>query len=240
MKKLFFGAMFLALIIAVPIPTMARVGVNVNIGLPPPIGFSAPPALIVLPKTYVYVVPDTDVDIFFYNGWWWRLWEGRWYRSRHYDSSWAYYRSVPSFYSGIPSGWRNDYRDHRWEGRQWDYQPISHEQVQRNWSTWEKTRHWEKQNTWGVQGLQPQTRSAQPSRVVQPKSQAKPQVREATKQQQSRPKSEVKPQVREAAKQQKSRPQSGKVQPQHREAPQQSKSQHEKPERGEEEKHIRK
>ena len=181
MKKLFFGAVFLALVIVIPVQTMAQVGVNVSIRLPPPIGFAAPPALIVLPKTYVYVVPDTDVDIFFYNGWWWRPWEGRWYRSRHYDSSWAYYRSVPSFYSGIPSGWRNDYRNHSWEGRQWDYQPIPHEQVQRNWSTWEKTRHWEKQNTWGVQGLQPRTQSAQPSRVVKPKSQAKPQVRAVAK-----------------------------------------------------------
>ena len=158
-----------------------RVDVNVSIGLPPPIMFAAPPALIVLPETYVYVVPDVDVDIFFYNGWWWRPWEGRWYRSRHYDSGWARYGSVPSFYRGIPSGWRNDYRDHRWGERQWDYQPIPHEQVQRNWSTWEKSRHWEKQNTWGVQGLQPRTRSPQPSRVVQPKSQAKPQVREVAK-----------------------------------------------------------
>jgi hypothetical protein len=168
MKKLFFGTVLLALIIVVPFPTMARVAVNVSISLPPPIVFAAPPALIVLPETYVYVVPDVDVDIFFYNGWWWRPWEGRWYRSRHYDSGWARYGSVPSFYRGIPSGWRNDYRERRWGGRQWDYQPIPHEQVQRNWGTWEKSRHWEKQNTWGVQGLQPRSRSSQPPRVVQP------------------------------------------------------------------------
>jgi hypothetical protein len=152
----------------------------------------------VLPETYVYVVPDIDEDIFFYNGWWWRPWEGRWYRSRHYDSGWARYGSVPSFYRGIPSGWRNDYRDRRWGGRQWDYQQIPHEQVQRNWSTWEKSRHWEKQNTWGVQGLKSRTRSPQPSRAVQPKSQAKPQVREVTKSQH-----------------QEARPQSQEVQPQH-------------------------
>ena len=89
MKKLFFGTVLLALVIVVPIPTMARVDVSVNIGLPPPIMFAAPPSLIVMPETYVYVVPDVDVDIFFYNGWWWRPWEGRWYRSRHYDSGWG-------------------------------------------------------------------------------------------------------------------------------------------------------
>ena len=67
MKKLFFGTLLLALVIVVPIPTMARVDVNVSIALPP-IVFAAPPELIVLPDTYVYVVPDYDVDIFFY-GW---------------------------------------------------------------------------------------------------------------------------------------------------------------------------
>jgi hypothetical protein len=198
MKRVIFGTLLLALVIAVPISTMARVDVNVSINLPPPIMFAAPPALIVLPETYVYVVPDIDEDIFFYNGWWWRPWEGRWYRSRHYDSGWARYGSIPSFYRGIPSGWRNDYRDRRWGGRQWDYQQIPHEQVQRNWSTWEKSRHWEKQNTWGVQGLKSRTRSPQPSRAVQPKSQAKPQVREVTKSQH-----------------QEARPQSQEVQPQH-------------------------
>ena len=33
MKKLFFGTLLLALVIAVPIPTMAGVDVNVSIGL---------------------------------------------------------------------------------------------------------------------------------------------------------------------------------------------------------------
>jgi hypothetical protein len=207
MKKLFFATVLLALVIVVPVPTMARVAVNVRISLPPPIVFAAPPALIVLPETYVYVVPDVDVDIFFYNGWWWRPWEGRWYRSRHYDSGWARYGSVPSFYRGIPSGWRNDYRDHRWGGRQWDYQPIPHEQLQRNWGAWEKNRHWEKQNTWGVQGLQPRSRSPQPPpkaiRPQQPQSQS----REVTKPQHQK----AAPQSREAAK-----PQSREVpQPQH-------------------------
>ena len=97
MKKLFLGTLFLALVIVVPVPTMAGVDVNVNIALPPPIVFSAPPELIVLPETYVYVVPDVAADIFFYNGWWWRPWEGRWYRSRNYNSGWAYYQRVPIF-----------------------------------------------------------------------------------------------------------------------------------------------
>ena len=226
MKKVFFGTLLLALVLVFPIPTMAAVDVHVSIPLPPLIVFAAPPEVVVLPETNVYAVPDLDVDIFFYNGWWWRPWEGRWYRSRNYSSGWGYYRSVPSFYRGIPSSWRNDYRDHRWRGHPWNYQRIPHQQVQRNWRNWEKSRHWEKQNTWGVQGLKPRTRSQQPSKAVQPKSQAKPQIQEAAKPQQSRSKS--------------GKVQSQQSQPQDQKATQKSKPRKGKPERGGEEKHDRK
>ncbi len=177
MKRLFFGTLLLALVIVVPLPTMAGVDVSISIGLPPPIVFAAPPEVVVIPETYVYVVPDVAVDIFFYNGWWWRPWQGRWYRSRDYNSGWVYYQRVPSFYRRIPSGWRNDYHDHRWGGHQWNHQRIPHRQLQQNWRGWEKNRHWEKQQTWGVQGLQPRMRSPQPSRGVQPR-QSRPQLRE--------------------------------------------------------------
>jgi hypothetical protein len=217
MIKLFFGTLLVALVVVVPIPTMAGVDVNVSISLPPPIVFAAPPELIVMPETYVYVVPDVGVDIFFYNGWWWRPWEGRWYRSRYYDSGWAYYQRVPSFYTGIPSGWRNDYRDHRWRGHPWNYQRIPHQQVQQNWKSWEKNKHWEKQQTWGVQGLKPRTRSQQPSREVQPR-QSRPQSREVKPEQSQQQHREAGPQSREAPKQQhreEAGPQSQEGQPQH-------------------------
>ena len=108
MKKTLIGMMLLAFVPVSPVPATAGVDVGVSISLPPLIVFSAPPEVVVIPETYVYVVPDVDVDIFFYDGWWWRPWEGRWYRSRHYDSGWSYYRRVPSFYRRVPSGWRND------------------------------------------------------------------------------------------------------------------------------------
>lgn len=210
MKKLLFGTILLALVLVFPIPTMAmgRVDVGVSIPLPPPIVFAAPPELIVIPETYVYAVPDVDVDIFFYAGWWWRPWKGRWYRSQNYNSGWGHYQNVPSFYREIPSGWRNDYRERRWRGHQWKYQRIPHQQVQQNWSKWEKSRHWEKQNTWGVRGLKPRTRSQQPSREVQPR-QSQPQLREV-KPERSQQHREARPQYREKAKPQKSQPRHGK------------------------------
>jgi hypothetical protein len=237
MKKLLYRTILLASVLLFPVPTMAEVNIGISIPLPPLIVFSAPPEVVVIPETYVYVVPDSDVDIFFYDGWWWRPWEGRWYRSRHYGSGWVYYQRVPSFYTRIPSSWRSDYRDHRWGGRQWNHQRIPHQQLQRNWSTWKKSNHWEKQQTWGVQGLKPRTRSQQPSQAVRPKSQAKPQSREVQPQESRSQPREVKPQQ--------SRPQPREVQtqrsqPQHREAPKQSKPKQGKPERGEEEKQDKK
>jgi len=177
MMKLFSGTLLLALVLAVPVPSKAGVDVNISVGFPPPIVFAAPPEVVVIPETYVYAVPDVNVDLFFYNGWWWRPWQGRWYRSRNYNSGWGYYQSVPSFYSNIPSGWRNDYRNRRWGGHQWNYQRIPNQQLQRNWNTWERNRYWEKQQTWGVQGLKPrsQSRADQPQHYRSQPQKAQPQ-----------------------------------------------------------------
>lgn len=156
MKRLLFGAILLALVMAVPLPTMAQVGVNISFGLPHPIEFAAPPDVIVLPDTDdVYVVPGIDVDLFFWSGWWWRPWHGRWYRSRYYDRGWGYYNNVPSFYFDVDPGWRGYYRDRNWYGRQWNYDPIPHQRLQQNWQSWHGNRYWERQRTWGVQGYQP-------------------------------------------------------------------------------------
>src|SRR4030065_2037753 len=156
MKKLLFGTMLLALVIIVPIPTMAAVDIRVSFPLPPPIVFAAPPELVVLPDTYVYVAPDyDDVDLFFWSGWWWRFWEGRWYRSRYYNRGWGYYNNVPSFYFDVDPGWRGYYRDHNWHGHRWDYERIPDRQRRQNWKSWHNNRHWERRGTWGVQSYQP-------------------------------------------------------------------------------------
>jgi len=155
MKKLIFGTMLLALVIVVPIQTMAQVNIGISFPLPPPIVFAAPPELIVLPDTYVYVAPDIDVDFYFWKGWWWRFWEGRWYRSRYYNRGWSYYNNVPSFYFDVDPGWRGYYRYHNWHGHRWNYERIPGRRLQQNWSTWQKDRHWERRRTWGVQSYKP-------------------------------------------------------------------------------------
>ena len=115
-------------------------GVNVNVGIfAPPLAYevSAPPPMVVIPGTYVYAVPDDRVNMFFYHGYWWRPYEGRWYRSARYNGSWAYVRSerVPRAVIELPP----DYHRHFSSGPR-----IAHEDMQRNWRGWERDRHWDR------------------------------------------------------------------------------------------------
>jgi len=74
MKKIVVGSILWMLAAVLPLPAMAGVDIHVSIPLPPPVVFSAPPAAVVIPGTYVYALPDVPEDIFFYGGWWWRPW----------------------------------------------------------------------------------------------------------------------------------------------------------------------
>ena len=197
MKKLFLGALFLALAIVIPISTMAGVNISLGISLPPPIVFEAPPNVIVLPDTNdVYVDPDIDVDLFFWNGWWWRSWEGRWYRSHYYNRGWGYYDSIPSFYFDVDPGWRGYYRDHSWRGHAWNYERIPDRRLRQNWSTWHNNRHWERQKNWGVQGYQrpPQQQRRELRNQRQEQYKQRPEVQ---RHQQQRLEQQKQPRVRE-------------------------------------------
>jgi len=133
MKKLFFVAFLLMAITLLPVISMAKVDVHINIPLPPPIPFIGPPHVVVLPGTDVYAVPDIEEEIFFREGWWWRHWDNRWYRSRHHDHGWAYYNGHPSWFRGIPHDWRDHYRSRVWRGHPWDHRPIPHHDLDRHW-----------------------------------------------------------------------------------------------------------
>ena len=115
---------------------------NSQNSLPPPIYFSAPPEVVPVADTNVYTVPDVQEEIFFSGGWWWRPWNGRWYRSHYYDRGWGNYRGEPSFYRNFYSGWRDDFRHNRWRGQSWDYQRVPQRDLDRNWRTWERNRYW--------------------------------------------------------------------------------------------------
>jgi hypothetical protein len=161
MKKLLLGTIFLSLALAVPVPSMAEVSINIGIPLPPlppPIIFPAPPAVIPLPDTDdVYVDPDINADIYFWNGYWWRLWDGRWYRSPYYDRGWYFYDAVPTFYFDVDPGWRGFYRDRVWYGHPWRYNRIPYRTFHQNWRRWHSDRRW-RHDSWGVRGYRPAPR----------------------------------------------------------------------------------
>jgi hypothetical protein len=127
-----------------PLPPPPPFSVRVTIPLPPPIVFPAPPEVVVVPETEVYVVPSVPEEIFFYNGYWWRPWNGRWYRSLYYDRGWVVYAGVPFWYNRIPRDWRENYRNHLWGGHPWNYHPIHYNDLRRNWRTWHNTHYWNK------------------------------------------------------------------------------------------------
>ncbi len=150
MKKLGVMSAITVVLFIMPCLAQAQVNINISIPLPPPIVFSAPPELVILPETEVYVAPDYDQDLYFYQGFWWRFWLGRWYRSLYYDSGWEFYRGVPIWYAGVYPRWRENYRNHIWGGHRWDYRPVHYNDVRTNWKTWHDTGRY--QQHWGTSG----------------------------------------------------------------------------------------
>ncbi len=178
MKKWIFGAVLLLLVAHAPMPSMAEVDIRISIPLPPLLVLPVPPAVVVIPDTdNVYAAAEIDFDLFFWGGWWWRPWEGRWYRSQDYDREWTYYGETPAFYIDVDPGWRGFYRSRYWHGYRWDHQPIAHRVLQSNWRHWHDSRYWEKHNAWHVRDYSPRPRGqrvevrqyAEPQRPQKPR-----------------------------------------------------------------------
>lgn len=73
MKKSGFALLIITMVFVVsallPQYSFAEVNVSIGINVPLPVFvFSAPPVVVFIPGTYVYVVPDVDIDIVFYQG----------------------------------------------------------------------------------------------------------------------------------------------------------------------------
>ena len=82
---------------------------GINIGPPPPYRIAAPPSVVVIPGTYVYMVPDIGADIFFYGGNWYRLHQGRWFSAGAYNGPWMYVPDprVPRALGQLPPDYRH-------------------------------------------------------------------------------------------------------------------------------------
>jgi len=149
MKKILLSAfssfmVFLAFILVAPRTGNAEVNVNVNIPLPGLV-IPAPPALIVIPGTYVYYPPDVDVDIFFYHGYWYRPYRGGWYIANGYNGPWRTVgpRYVPRALINVPPAHRRISSEH---------ERLPYGTVRQNWRTWERDRHWDHRGERGERG----------------------------------------------------------------------------------------
>jgi hypothetical protein len=114
--------------------SFAEVSVTVGANLPA-YSFEAPPEMVVIPGTYAYTIPDAPVDIIFYHDYWYRPYQGYWYRSRHYNGPWGFIERnwVPGFFHRLPP----DYR-HYHTG----YDRFRYDYFSRNWRGWERNKHW--------------------------------------------------------------------------------------------------
>lgn len=141
MKKsalIFFAFVILMLVSELCWTSSSFAGVNVSVGINLPVfRFAGPPELVVIPGTYAYTAPDAGIDIIFYHDYWYRPFEGRWYRSRGYNGPWVFIDRgrVPGFFLSLPP----DYRRHHA-----GYERIPYGHLSRNWRAWERDRHWDR------------------------------------------------------------------------------------------------
>jgi hypothetical protein len=138
LKLILIGAIF-AVLMGYSDGSLAEVNVNIGIGVPlPSLVIPAPPAVVLIPATYVYFVPDVSVDILFYHGHWYRPHHGHYYRATSYNGPWVSIApsSVPRAVLHVPSDFRRVPPGH---------QRIPHGELTNNWETWEKEKHWDKQ-----------------------------------------------------------------------------------------------
>ena len=136
---LLVGIMILGLAIY-PSSSQARLDIHVGVSLPPLV-ISVEPELVVIPGTYVYFYPDIEVDLFFYGGYWYRPYEGNWYRCVDYSGPWVSiaYTEVPYPVIHLPTNFRTEavYAPH-----------IPYRELRGNWRAWERDKHWDKVG-WG-------------------------------------------------------------------------------------------
>jgi len=111
-----------------------KVNVNVNVGLPV-LDVAPDPMMAVVPGTYVYFVADLDGDLFFYQGYWWRVHNGRWHRASAPGGPWIFFKAAPHPLLNLPPGWRQLPPGHA---------KFKYAELKKNWKLWEKEKHWDK------------------------------------------------------------------------------------------------
>lgn len=123
------GVLFVAFIVPGSMNEVsAQINVNINIG-PPPITVVEPPAVVMIPNSMIYFVPQVEYDVFFYDNYWWSPRGSQWYRASAYNGLWVIIEnhSIPAPVYGVPKDYRQRYENEhhipygQWK-KQWDDQ----------------------------------------------------------------------------------------------------------------------
>ena len=136
MRKIVLLVVSLLFVVCMPLAGKAEVHVGVGVALPPLV-FAAPPDVVVVPSgtSYVYMAPDAP-GLYFYHNYWYRAYEGGWYRSSIYNGPWA---SIDiALVPGVVVGVRPDYIHHLPRG----YHRIHYGDLHDHWRSWDRQRHW--------------------------------------------------------------------------------------------------
>ncbi len=138
--KLSVVMLAVVLLVSAGYPGEGDAGVDVHVGVSvslPRVVLHSPPAVVLIPGTYVYFVPDIDADILFYGGHWYRPYKGYWYRAVGYNGPWVHTvnTKVPRVLIDLPPDFRRVPAGH---------QRIPYGQLKKHWKTWEKERYWDR------------------------------------------------------------------------------------------------
>lgn len=90
MKKWVSTWSFVGFVAVLVLAGKTEAGVNVGIGIAlPPLAVTAAPALVVIPGSSAYVAPEVAAGLFFYNGSWYRPYQGGWYAAVQFNGPWG-------------------------------------------------------------------------------------------------------------------------------------------------------
>ncbi len=115
--------------------------VDALVPAPPALRFAAPPAMVVVPsgQSSVYMAANMT-GVYFYDGVWYRNYNGYWYRASRYNGRWSPVRveMIPSVVVVVPP----EYPRHLPTG----YHRIRYSEFDRGWKSWGRDPdHWRRQ-----------------------------------------------------------------------------------------------
>lgn len=84
-----------------------NVGISIGVPAPPPIVMTAPPAVVIVPRTPVYHAPSTSFTLFVYGGRYYTVHSGAWFFAMSHEGPWVFIATehVPQPVVAVPAAY---------------------------------------------------------------------------------------------------------------------------------------